>query len=97
MQATSEAQVEDHKIKAEGYWQPPRLGTAEALEQSAAMADRFNRLFLRTLRALRDLRRYAGPVIVQRAAQVNVGAQQVNVATDPFEGGTRDGNEHHAV
>lgn len=81
LQATSEAQVEDHKLKAEGYWQPPRLGVAESMEQAAAMADRFNRLFLRTLRALRDLRRYAGPVIVQQAGQVNVGAQQVNVAT----------------
>ena len=45
------------------------------------MADRFNRLFLRTLRALRDLRRYAPPVIVQNAGQVNVGAQQVNVGS----------------
>ncbi len=81
LQATSEAQVEDHKLKAEGYWQPPRLGVAESMEQAAAMVDRFNRLFLRTLRALRDLRRYARPVIVQQAGQVNVGAQQVNVAT----------------
>jgi hypothetical protein len=47
------------------------------------MADRFHRIFLRTLRALRDLRRYAGPVIVQQAGQVNVGGQQVNVAATP--------------
>ncbi len=44
------------------------------------MADRFNRLFLRTLRALRDLRRYAPSVTVQHAGQVNIGGQQVNVA-----------------
>ena len=50
------------------------------MEQSAAMADRFNRLFLRTLRALRDLRRFNAAVIVQHAGQVNVGAQQVNVS-----------------
>jgi len=81
VQATGEAKVEDHKLRTEGYWQPPRVRTAEAMEQAAAMADRFNRLFLRTLRALRDLRRYAGPVIVQQAGQVNVGAQQVNVVT----------------
>ncbi len=80
IQAASEGKVEDAKLKKEGYWQPPRLGTSEALEQSAAMAERFNRLFLRTLRALRDLRRYTGPVIVQQAGQVNVGAQQVNLA-----------------
>ena len=50
------------------------------MEEAAAMADRFHRMFLRTLRALRDLRRYGGPVIVQQAGQVNVGGQQVNVA-----------------
>ncbi len=44
------------------------------------MADRFHRMFLRTLRALRDFRRYAGPVIVQQAGQVNIGDQLVNVA-----------------
>src|SRR5262249_26939703 len=41
----------------EGRWSPPRVTDAEALEQAAAMVDRFNRIFLRTLRALRDLRR----------------------------------------
>lgn len=50
----------------------------EALEHAAQMAERFNRLFLRTLRSLRDLRRYA-PVIIQNAQQVNVGSQQLNV------------------
>lgn len=45
------------------------------------MVDRFNKLFVRTLRALRDLRRYASSMIVQNAGQVNVGAQQLNVAS----------------
>ena len=31
------------------------------------------------LRALRDLRRYTGPVIVQNGGQLNVANQQVNV------------------
>ena len=52
---------------------------AEALEQAGAMVDRFNRILLRTLRALRDLRRYSGPVIVQNGGQLNVANQQVNV------------------
>jgi hypothetical protein len=46
------------------------------------MADRFNRMFLRTLRQMRDLRRYGTPVVIQNAGQVNVaanGGQQVNV------------------
>jgi hypothetical protein len=43
------------------------------------MVDRFNRIFMRTLRALLDLRRYSVPVVIQNAGQVNVGEQQVNV------------------
>lgn len=78
--AEGEGIREDQKLKQAGYWQPPRIEAAAALEQAATMADRFNRLFLRTLRALRDLRRYTPAVVVQHAGQVNVGSQQINVA-----------------
>ena len=61
-------------------WRRPRLTDAEATDQSAAMADRFDRLVLRTLRGLRDLRRYSPQVVVQQAGQVNVAEQQVNIA-----------------
>lgn len=47
---------------------------------SATMVDRFSKLFVRTLRALQDLKRMAPQVVVQNAGQVNVGSQQVNVA-----------------
>jgi hypothetical protein len=63
-----------------GQWLTPRVKDHEAVDQAGAMVDRFNRIFLRTLRALRDLRRYTPAVIVQNARQVNVGGQQVNVA-----------------
>lgn len=67
--------------KEEGTWVPPRVSEAEAIDKAAAMVDRFNRIFLRTLRALRDLRRYTPhTVVVQNAGQVNVGRQQVNMA-----------------
>jgi hypothetical protein len=51
---------------------------AEALEQAAGMVEWFQAMFLRTLEALRELRRTPG-VVVQNAGQVNVGGQQVNV------------------
>ena len=70
----------DRREQTEGRWQPPRQAAADAIGQAAEMMDRFNRISLRTLRALCDLRRYAGPVIVQNAGQVNVGGQQINVA-----------------
>ncbi len=55
-------------------------GQGRGLDQAAPMADRFHPLFLRALRGLRDLRRYAPSVVVQNAGQVNVGARQVNVS-----------------
>jgi hypothetical protein len=81
IQASTESSREDHKRKQDGYWQPPRIDTAAALDQSAAMADRFHRLFLRALRALRDLRRYTPTVVVANAGQVNLSTgPQMNVA-----------------
>jgi hypothetical protein len=44
------------------------------------MVDRFNKMFLRTLRALCNLRKVPLAVVVQNAGQVNVGGQQINVA-----------------
>jgi hypothetical protein len=81
MRVSVEGQAEDLKAKKEGYWLPPRTSTAEAIEESAAMAERGNRLFVRTLRALRDLRRYGPSVVVNQGGQVNIGAQQTNVST----------------
>ena len=70
----------DTKAYQEDAWdkQAPRLSTFEAVNRASDMVDRFNRMFLRTLRALQNMRRV--PVIVQNAGQVNVGQQQVNVA-----------------
>lgn len=53
----------------------------EPIEQAADMVDRFNRLYLRTLRALCNLRKVSPAVVVQNlGGQVNIGEQQVNVA-----------------
>ena len=55
----------------------PRVFIAEAVDQAASMVERMHRLYLQTLKALQDRRRGAA-VVVRRAGQVNVGAQQVN-------------------
>lgn len=65
----------DRARRKDGYWVAPRVSQAEALDQAAGMADRFNRIMIRTLRALRDLRRFT--VVVNGAQQVNIGGQQV--------------------
>ena len=46
-------------------------------------ADRWHRIYMRTLRNLRDLRRYSVPVTINNPQQVNIaaeGGQQINFA-----------------
>lgn len=79
--ASSELYEEDRQYK--GCWPRPRQDAADAIEQAQRLADGYHRQYMRTLRQMRDLRRYAPPVIVNNGGQVNVaanGGQQVNVA-----------------
>jgi len=76
----AEARRQDREVEQGGYWVPPRVEAAAAVDQAAAMVDRFNRLFTRTLRALRDLRRYAPSVTVGHVDQLNLAQAQVNIA-----------------
>jgi hypothetical protein len=78
--SATERELTDHDLRIKGEWRAPRVEAAQWIEQAAGMVERFNRLFVRTLRALRDLRRYNLPVVVQNAEQVNVGGQQINVS-----------------
>ncbi len=81
VQTTLEFQDEEADTLKSGHWRGPRVKDSEAVEQSAAMLDRFNRLFVRTLRTLRDLRRYAPAIHIEHAGQVNVAqGPQLNVA-----------------
>ena len=64
-----------------GYWPRPFVSEQQALDKAVEMADRFHRMFMRTLRQLRDLRRYS-PVTINNAGQVNIaseGGKQVNL------------------
>lgn len=68
------------ELASERYeWVPPRQSEADATREAADMTDRWQKAFLRTVRALRDLRRFASPVVIQNAGQVNVANQQVNL------------------
>jgi hypothetical protein len=69
-------------VKDEGRWSPPRVEHSKAVDEAAGLVDRFHRMFTRTLRALRDQRRYAPTLIVQHAQQVNLAQQQCNVIGD---------------
>ena len=67
-----------------GSWDRPYVSQQQALDHATAQVEKWNRMFLRTLRNLRDLRRYA-PVTINNPAQVNIatdGGRQVNVQAD---------------
>jgi hypothetical protein len=81
MRTELESCTNDRRLREEGRWGPPRQSDADALDQAVAMMERYNRVFLRTLRALCEMRRHGGPVIVQNGGQMNVAQQQVNVAS----------------
>lgn len=79
---TQDSMRKELKRYEDGGWKVPFQSAADAIEQAHMMADRYNRMFLRTLRQMRDLRRYAPPVIVNNGGQVNVASQQVNVSRE---------------
>ena len=79
LQTVYDATRVNNDLKRNHRWEPPRLDAAETIEHVAMMVERFHRLYVRTLRSLRDLRRYSGPLYIQKAGQVNVANQQVNV------------------
>ncbi|MGE3511473.1 MAG: hypothetical protein AB7N65_21595 [Vicinamibacterales bacterium] len=99
MQASLEGARQQREIGERGRWQARTLGTAETLDQSAQMAERWQKLFVRALRALRDLRRHAPPVVLAGpGSQVNVGHQQINTTgalgeVHPISGGRAGGQQ----
>jgi hypothetical protein len=60
-----------------GEWVVPRVTRVEAIAEATEHVDRWGRTFQRVLRALRDLRRYSGPAVINNGGQVNVGQQQI--------------------
>jgi len=76
MQAGTEAEIERNDLARHGKWKPQRIFSAEAMAESARMAERAHTRFLRTIAALGEKRR-TGPVYL---GQVNIAPQQVNIA-----------------
>lgn len=66
-----------------GHWHIPYVREQDAVEHAAAMADRWQRMYFRAVRQLRDWRRYSPQVTINNPQQVNIaadGGQQVNVS-----------------
>jgi len=66
------------RYQSDTGWLPPRIAETEALDQAVLMADRYQRAFLRLMKAYRDNRRLIGALVVA-GGQVNIGEHQVNV------------------
>ena len=64
-----------------GHWDVPYVSEQTAIEHAAQMADRFQRMFFRAVRQLRDWHKYSPPVTINNPQQVNIG-EQVNVANE---------------
>lgn len=75
-----EIDKEERQVEWAKTYLPPRMGEAAYVERALKMADRFQRMYMRTLRALRDLRRYSPKIMIHNQGQVNIGEQQVNQA-----------------
>ena len=77
-----DAQEESYRIKTNGQWKMMPIGKDALMEQAHEMLGRVNGMSLRTVRALRDLRRYSAQVIINNPHTVNVAqdnATQTNV------------------
>jgi hypothetical protein len=81
--AAVECEVERFTIETRGKRRDVTIDGSESARDARAEAERWDRVFIRAVRALRDLRRYTAAVIVNnQGGQVNVagdGGQQVNV------------------
>jgi hypothetical protein len=64
------------RYEAEHGWLPPRVSTAAAIDQAVLIADRYQRSFLRLMKAFRDNRRLFASLVVA-GGQVNIAEQQV--------------------
>lgn len=73
---------DNDSLRKEDCFQLPRVSDAKAVEQAAQMIDRFNRIFMRSLRALRDIRRHAPTLVVHNATHVNVAENQVHLESE---------------
>jgi hypothetical protein len=93
MRTNAEMQVERHQLKTTGKRQARLL---HPVEHAADEAERWQRIFLRTLRQLHDLRR-APALTVQHLGQVNIAQEQTTIALTQEQAGGALGHERGAV
>ena len=88
-----ECEIERFWVEYNGKRSEKRIDGSESARDAREEAERWDRVFIRAVRALRDLRRYSPAVIVNnQGGQVNVasdGGQQTNVVKKEKKKGTK--------
>lgn len=79
--STTLQSIQKSDLKERGRCCPAFSCEEEGTARAAEMTDKFHKMAMRNLRALRDLRRYAPAVSIQNAGQVNIGEKQVNLTS----------------
>jgi hypothetical protein len=91
--AAVECEIDRFTIETNGKRRDVTIDGSESARDAREEAERWDRVFIRAVRALRDLRRYSTAVIVNnQGGQVNVasdGGQQVNVVKKGKKKGTK--------
>jgi hypothetical protein len=80
-----ECEIERYWVEVNGKRSEKRIDGSESARDAREEAERWDRVFIRAVRALRDLRRYSMPVTINNPQQVNIavdGGQQVNVQNE---------------
>ena len=78
--------VNQDQWSKEAHWDVPLVPEQAAVDQAAQMADRWQRMYFRAIKSLRDWRRYPPHVTINNPNQVNIandGGQQINVTDQP--------------
>ena len=78
---STQIEAQKYELEKNGRRRPTKRYIEQEEEKAAAMVDRLNRIFMRTLRGLRDLRRYGGQIRIESPGQVNIGDKQINVSS----------------
>ena len=88
-----ECEIEHFWVEYNGKRSERRIDGSESAREAREEAERWDRVFIRSVRALRDLRRYSMAVIVNnQGGQVNLasdGGQQTNVVKKVKKKGTK--------
>lgn len=92
MLLSTDGQLKRSDLDRGGRWSPSRQVIREEIERTEKRVEQAHKRVLRSIKMLADTRRTASTLFVGHAGQVNVGQQQVNVASPAAATPSDDGD-----